>query len=116
MDGGYVINLDDLGKNGTHWVALYIKKNKAIYFDSFGVEHLPKELKKLLWNKNYGIKTMDLNLYRIQDLDSIMCGYFCLGFLDYMFAGKTLINYTSLFSPNDFKKNDNIIAGLFGLF
>ena len=111
MDGGYIINLDDLGKNGTHWVAMYVKKNRAIYFDSFGVEHLPEELKKVLSSKN-----VELNLYRIQDFDSIMCGYFCLGFLDYMFAGKTLMNYTSLFSPNDFKKNDDIIASLFGLF
>jgi len=109
-DGGYVVNLDDLGKPGTHWVAIFIQKKNAVYFDSFGVEKLPKEIKRFLHDKN-----LNLNLFRIQEFDSIMCGYFCLGFLDYMFAGKNLLDYTSLFSPNDFKKNDKIIKDLFQL-
>ena len=109
-DGGYVVNLDDLGRSGTHWVALFIQKKGAVYFDSFGVERLPEEIKKFLHGKN-----LNLNLFRIQEFDSIMCGYFCLGFLDYMFAGKSLLEYTSLFSPNDFKKNDRIIKNLFHL-
>ena len=109
-DGGYIVNLDDLGKPGTHWVALFIQKGNAVYFDSFGVERLPKEIKWFLNGKN-----LSLNLFRIQEFDSIMCGYFCLGFLDYMFAGKSLLEYTSLFSPNDFKKNDKIIKDLFHL-
>ena len=46
-DGLYVINLDDYGSIGTHWVALYVIANNIIYFDSFGVEHIPKTLKNL---------------------------------------------------------------------
>ena len=42
-----------------------------------------------------------------------MCGCFCIGFIDFMFAGKSLINFTSLFSPFDFKKNDDIILSYF---
>ena len=46
-DGAYVINLDEYSDIGTHWVALYVNKNNnnVIYFDSFGVEHIPKEIK-----------------------------------------------------------------------
>ena len=42
-----------------------------------------------------------------------MCGYFCIGIIDYMFMGKSLTDYTNLFSPNDFKKNDDIILNYF---
>ena len=38
-----------------------------------------------------------------------MCGYFCIAFIDFMFKGKSLTNYTNHFSPNDFKKNDDTI-------
>ena len=80
-------------------------RNEVIYFDSFGVEHIPKEIKKFISNKN--IKT---NIFRIQANNSILCGYFCIGLIDFtMLAGKTLIDYTNLFSPYDFDKNDQII-------
>ena len=46
-NGAYVINLDEYADVGTHWIALYEKSNEIIYFDSFGVEHVPKEIKKL---------------------------------------------------------------------
>ena len=75
------------------------KNNKAIYFDSSGVEHVSKEIKKFIGHKN--TKT---NVFRIQANNSIMCGYFCIGFIDYMFKGRSLIDFTSLFSPYDFKK------------
>ena len=42
-----------------------------------------------------------------------MCGYFCIGFIDFRFAGKTSIDFTSLFSTYDFEKNDNIILSYF---
>ena len=45
-----------------------------------------------------------------------MCGYFCIGFINFMFNGKSLTDYTNLFSPNDFNKNDNIILKYFGLY
>ena len=98
-DGVYIINLDEYSDIGTHWVALYVQNNDVIYFDSFGVEHIPKEIKTFISNKN--IKT---NIFRIQAYDSIMCGYFCIGFIDFMLAGKTLTDFTNLFSPNNFKK------------
>ena len=44
-DDAYVINLDDYSAIGTHWVALYVNKKTATFFDSFGVEHVPKEIK-----------------------------------------------------------------------
>ena len=49
------------------------------------------------------------NINRIQAYDSIMCGYFCIGFIDFMLKGKSLLDYTNLFSPNDYEKNDKII-------
>ena len=86
-------------------------KNKIVtYFDSFGVEHIPKEIMKFIIRKKI-IK----NIYRIQAHDSIMCGYFCIGFINFMFNGKSLTDYTNLFSPNDFNKNDDIILNYFGL-
>ena len=44
-NNAYVINLDEYANVGTHWIALYVKDNEVIYFDSFGVEHIPKEIK-----------------------------------------------------------------------
>ena len=106
-DGAYIINLDQYSDIGTHWVALHVNNN-VTYFDSFGVENIPKEIKTFINNKN--IKT---NIFRIQAYDSIMCGYFCIGFIDFMLAGKTLTEFTNLFSPNNFKKNDDIILKYF---
>ena len=42
-----------------------------------------------------------------------MCGYFCIGFTDFMLAGKALTEFTNLFSPNNFRKNDNVILNYF---
>ena len=69
-------------------------RDEVIYSDSFGVEHIPKEIKEFIGNKN-----IKANIYRIQANDSVMCGYFCIGFIDFMLAGKTMIDYTALFSP-----------------
>ena len=107
-NGAYVVNLDEYADVGTHWIGLSLKNNKVIYFDSFGVEHVPKEIKKIIVHKN--IKT---NIFIIQVDNSIMCGYFCIGFIDFMFANKTLIDFTTLYSPYDFKKNDKIILYYF---
>ena len=107
-NGAYVINLDEYPDAGTHWIALYVKNNEVIYFDSFGVEHVPKEIKGFIRDKN--IKT---NISRIQADSSIVCGYFCIEFIDFMFAGSSLIDFTSFFSPYDFKKNDEIVKNYF---
>ena len=88
---------------------MYLLNNDVTYFDSLGVEHIPKEI-KIFINRSLSITT---NIFRIQAYDSIMCGYFCIGFIDFMFKGKTLTEYTNLFSPNNFKKNDDIILSYF---
>ena len=98
-DGAYVINLDEHSDIGTHWVALYVKSNDITYFDSLGVEHIPKEIIKFISRKN-----VIANIFRIQAYDSIMCGYFCIGFINFMFKVKSLTEYTNLFPPNNFKK------------
>ena len=72
---------------------------KFVYFDSFGVEHIPKEIKKFMNNKN-----IIANIFRVQANDSVMRGYFWFGFIDFMLAGKKLTDYTNLFSPYDLKK------------
>ena len=105
--GAYVINLDEYENTGTHWVALFAKPKYTFYFDSFGIEHIPKEINKF---RNNDIKS---NIFRIQTYDSIMCGYFCIELINYMLKGKTLLDYTNLFSPNDFKRNDQIIKRIF---
>ena len=104
--GAYVINLDEYKNTGTHWVSLIVKANKVIYFDSFGIEHIPKEINKFINNNNNNIES---NIFRIQAYDSIMCGYFCIEFINYMLKGKTLLDYTNLFSPNDFKRTTKLL-------
>ena len=86
---------------------MYVHNNDVTYFDSFGVEHIPKEIKTFINNKN------TTNILRIQAYDSIMCEYFCTGFIDFVFAGKTLTELTNHFSPNNFKKNDDKILKYF---
>ena len=104
-DGAYVINLDEYSDIGTYWVALYVHNNDVTYFDSFGVEHIPKEIKTFI-DRSLSITT---NTFRIEAYNSIIRGYLCIGFIDFMLAGKTLTELTNLFSPN----NDYIILNYF---
>ena len=69
-------------------MALHVNVNNMLYFDSFGVEHIPKEIRKLIVKKN-----IITNIYGRQAHDSIMCGYFCIGFIDFMLKGKSLLDY-----------------------
>ena len=92
-DGAYVKNLDEYSDIGTHWVALYVNNKTATYLNSFGIEQIPIEIKKFISNKN-----VIANICRVQNYDWIMCGYFCIGFINYMFDGKRLTDYTNLFS------------------
>ena len=78
--GAYKINLDEYAEVGTHWIALFCKKNKIVYLDSFGVEHIPEEIKELI-EKFPGNKNIKANIFRIQENNSIMCGYFSQDFL-----------------------------------
>ena len=88
---------------------MYIHNIFVTYFDSFGVEDIPKEIKAFI-NRSLSITA---NIFRIQAYDSIICGYFCIGFIDFMLPGKTLTDFTNLFSPNNFKKNDDTILNYF---
>ena len=103
-DGTYIINFDEYADVGTHQISLFWKKNEIVYFISFGVEHIPEEIKEFIENKN--IKG---NIFRKQENNLVMCGYFCIGFIDFMLAGKKLTDYINLFSLYGFKKSDNII-------
>ena len=87
-------------------MALYVNNKTIIYFDSFGVEHILKEIIKFIGNEQSSSekarsKNIITNIYRIQAHDSIMCGYFCIRFINFTFNGNSLMDYTNLFSPND---------------
>ena len=71
------------------------------------VEYIPKEIEKFIGNKNI------TNIYRIQTFDPIMCGYFGIGFIDFMVNGKSLLDYTNLFSPIDYEKSDKMMLKYF---
>ena len=109
--GAYISNLDEYFDIGTHWVALYVHNDDddITYFDSFGVEQISKEI-KIFINRSLSITT---NIFRIEAYVSIMYRYFCVGFIDFMLTEKTLTEFTNLFSPNNFKKNDDIILNYF---
>ena len=108
-------------------MTLFIKTNEFIYFDSFGIEHIPKEVNKFIRSKELRSKELGsavgpsvgsnkkikAKIFRIQAYDSIICGYFCIEFINYMLKCKTLLGYTNFFSPNDFKKNDRVIKIIF---
>ena len=96
-DGAYVIYLDEHSDIGANWIALYVNTKAVTYFDSFEVEHIAKEIKKSIDNKN-----IIGNIFKIQTYDSVTCGYFCIGFIDFMLKGNNLTDFTNLFSPNNF--------------
>ena len=100
----YVINHDDFKSMGIHWIALYVNANKAVSFDIFGVEHVSKEIKNFLGNKN-----ITTNIFRIKAYNSVTYGYFCIGFINFTLKAKSLVEHTNLFSPDDYGKNDKII-------
>ena len=105
-DGDYVVNLDEHKSIGTHSIALHLNGNSVTDFGSFGIEHIPEKVKKFIGNKN-------INFLRIHAYDSIMCGYFCIGCINFIFKGKTLVDYTNSFSPQNFKKIDIGILNYF---
>ena len=107
-DGAYVINLDKYADVGKHWVALFCNRSEIVCFDSFDVEHVPEEFKEF-----FGIKSIKANIIRVQANNSVMCGFFCTGFIDFMIASKKLTDFTNLLSLYDFKKNEDIILNYF---
>ena len=77
-------------------------------FDIFGVEHIPEEIKEFI-----GTKNIKANIFRVQANNSVMRGYFCIGFIDFMLADKKLTDFTNFFSPYNFDRNDQIILFYF---
>ena len=69
---------------------MHINDKNLTYFDSFGVEYIPKKIRKFVGKKN-----ITTNIYRIQAYDSIMCGHFCIRFIDFMLKDKSLLECTN---------------------
>ena len=86
----------------------FVAEMKLVYFDSFGVEHIRKEIKEFIGNRN-----IEANIFQVQANNSVMCGYFCIGFIYFMSPNKTFSDNTNLFSHYDFDKNDQIILSYF---
>ena len=93
-DGAYVTNLDEYAGVGTHWVALFCNRSEIVYFDSFSVEYVPEEIKEFIGNKK-----IIANIFRVQANNSVMWGYFFIGFINFMLAAKKMTDFTSIFSP-----------------
>ena len=95
----YVINLDEYADVGTHWIASFCNRNEIVYFHSFGAEHVPEEIKEFFGNEN-----IIANIFGVRANSSVMCGYFCIGFIEFMLAGKKLTDFTSSFVPMTSKR------------
>ena len=104
-DETYIINFGEFKSIETDWLALYVSSNNIMYF---GVKRIAKQIEKFLRNKN-----IITNIYKIQAFNSIMYGYFCIGFIDFMLNGKSFLDYKNLFSPNNYEKNDKTILKYF---
>ena len=103
-----MINFDEYADIGTHWIALFWNRSEIVYSSSFGVEHGSEEIKEFVGNKN-----IIANIFGAKANNLVIFGYVCIGFIDFMLAGKNLTDFTSMSSPNDFKKNDSIILSCF---
>ena len=89
--GAYVVSLDEYKLNWTYWIALYVNGVNVKYFDSFGVKYIRQKIKRFIENKN--IATI---IYITHAKDSIMCGYFCTGFINFILKVKSLLDFTNL--------------------
>ena len=97
-------SIDDKRSKGTHWVSVFIDRNTAVHFDSFRIEYIPQEvLIKIIKKK------ITHNRFRIPEDESVMCGFYCIAFIEYVLAGKSLLGYINLSSANDYKKNCKIV-------
>ena len=88
--------------SGAHWIALHTNANSVTYLDSFVVEHIPEKIKRFIGNKS-----IITNIFRVKTYNSMMHGYFCNRFVDFMFNGKSLTDFRNLFSLHNFKKKDD---------
>ena len=90
-DGAYIINLDDKQYKGTRWVSLFIDRNTAVYFDSFGSEYILKNVLNKIKNKSIAHY-----IFRIQSDGFLMCGVYCIAFIKYIVLRKTSLDYIIL--------------------
>ena len=104
----YVIYVEENAGTRTHRIALFCNRNEIVYFDSFGVENIPEEIKEFIVNKN-----IIANIFRVQANNSVKCGYFYIEFVDFMLAGKKFTDYTNFFSPHNLKKKIQYNSELF---
>ena len=86
---------------------IYWQKYSCIIW-SFRIEYIPQEVLNKIRDK-----LITHNIYRIQDSNSVMCGFYCIAFIEYMIPEKTLLDYTNFFFHGDYKNNDNIINNCF---
>ena len=80
-------------------IALFCNRSETVYFDSFGAEHVSEEIKKFVGNK-----IIIANIFRVQENNSVMCGYFCIGFIDFMVAGKNWLILRACVLPMTLKR------------
>jgi hypothetical protein len=105
----YIVNFNKQKEPGSHWVCVIsINESRCYYFDSFGI-YPPPEIKKFMYDSNTEIL---INTYRIQALDSMMCGYFCIYMINEMCKGRQFYDILLEFDPNNYKKNDQLILNL----
>ena len=104
----YVINLDNKQCKGIDWVSLFIDRNRGMYFESFGTDYIPQEVVNKVNNKS-----ITHSIFRVQFDDPIVCGFYCITFINCMIPGKRLLDCTNLFCSNSHKKKDKIIYKLF---
>ena len=103
-----MVNVDEKKRNEIHWISLFIDRNSTVCFNFFVIKYTPHKILD-----NIKDKSVIHNIFRIQDNDSIMWIFYCTSFIEHMLPGKTLLDYTNSFSPNDYKKNDKIIYKFF---
>ena len=103
-EGAYAITLDEKKCRGTRWVLLSIDRHTTVLFNVFEIEYIPQEVLNKIKDKS-----ITHNIFRILDNESVRCDIYFIAFIEYILAGKNLLDYINLFSTNDYKKNDKII-------
>ena len=98
-----IFNLQNSNEKGSHWISLSRKNNYIFIFDSFGIGHIPKNIYNIYKNDN-----VISNIYRIQHINSNLCGSFCVLFCLYKVNSKNKFEFEflNLFNVNDYIKNE----------